>query len=160
MIDPKYLPDPEEGWNQPEVRKPRGTADFINDTWLHRNSPVYVLLPEEYTVLTSKTLKGWLWRLVVRLLRRKSSSVDPLNAMDQEALAAYFDPTAPSESERTMEHYLTIASKWTTPSTPNAAADTTTCGATCDCTEFHSPPKRKPRKHPTKKPAKRSPRSK
>jgi hypothetical protein len=161
MIDPKQLPALDTDWDRPIPKEPRSTADFINDTWLHRNNPVYVLLPEEFQILQSKTLKGWFWRLMLKMIRRKSSAaVNPLSAMDQEALSAFFDPTVPSESERTMAHYLAIASKWATPTTPPAEVDPSACATTCGCTEFHSPPPRKPRKRHTKKPTKKSPRSK
>jgi len=138
--------------------EPRSTADFINDMWDSRKAPIYALRPKELEVLQSRTVRGWFWRLVlglVRYSRPNKFSVHP-DVYDCAAGLANWDCAHTPESERTMEHYLALASKFTpelaaikTPTYPNA----------CDCTEFHQDKIRNPRKRTVKKTPKRKPRT-
>ena len=175
MIDPKMTPDNPAVWLKPDIDEPRSTQDFINHTWLCRHNPVYALRPTELTILRSKTMRGWLWRLVMRVFRYSH----PPNII----LQAYLDSTIPvedtttceptipvedtttcepttPESNCTMEHYLTVARKFTPelnpplpPTNPNS------CGCSCyhDTEKKQRKPKKKGRKKLVKKLVKKSP---
>jgi hypothetical protein len=162
MIDPDMLPADPEAWQKPDISEPRSTEEFINDVWMCRKAPVYALRPKEMEILQSKTFKGWLWRLAMRLLRYSRPTAISIQANLEgtepvNVLAG--DPTAVPESERTMEHYLTIASRWPTlpeadvePSKPDGSVASTLC----DSSDFTPKPSRKPSKRRTTK--KRKPR--
>ena len=138
--------------------EPRSTADFINDVWNSRKAPVYALHPKEIEVLQSKTVRGWFWRLIlslVRYSRPNKFSIQP-DAYDRTTGPANSGCSYNPESERTMEHYLVVASKFT----PELAAiKKPGYPDTCDCTEFHQDKIRNPRKRTAKKTQKPKPRT-
>jgi hypothetical protein len=158
MIDPKQLPNDPDAWVKPDISQPRTTAEFINDTWRSRKSPVYSLRPLEVSVLQSMTLKGWLWRAIVGIIRHKKIS-KWLPCEDKP------DPTFPplgnfvdSEGEKTMSHYIAITEKFhpitaapplPSPERPNDNS------YSCTCLGDAAAPK-KPRKKPRKKTAKKT----
>jgi hypothetical protein len=138
--------------------EPRSTADFINDVWNSRKSPVYALHPKEIEVLQSRTVRGWFWRLIlslVRYSRPNKFSVQP-DAYDCADGLVDGDYAHHPESERTMEHYLAVATKFT----PELAAiKTPSYPDTCGCTEFHQDKIRNPQKRTAKKTQKPKPRT-
>lgn len=163
MIDPTMLPDGPETWLKADISKPRSTQDFINDVWMCRKQPVYALRPTELEILQSHTLKGWLWRFAMRLLRysRPTDLSVQANLEGTSALPGTFagDPSVVTESERSMEHYLTIAAKW--PADPEKVMsapvpDDSAASTLCDSSDFTPRPYRKPAKRRTTK--KRKPR--
>ena len=139
--------------------EPRSTADFINAVWDSRKAPVYALRTKELAILTSKTARGWFWRLVLRLLRYhrtpKWCVVDEADDCYTVAITTYAWGH-PLSSEHTMEHYLALASKFT----PELSAiKQSVYPGACDCTEFHQDRLQKPRKHTGKKTHKRKSRT-
>ena len=163
MIDPKLLPTDLDDWRKPDTSEPRSTEEFINDVWLCRKAPVYSLRPKEMEILQSKTLKGWLWRLAMRMLRYSRPTAISIQANmegtepDPSSVLAG-DPTVMPESERTMAHYLTIARKWPTLPEADVTPPTPTVENIAGSTRYDStffsvkkpkkrrPTKRKPRK--------------
>jgi hypothetical protein len=148
--DVGVYPDP--GAHSP--LEPRSTADFINDVWNSRKAPIYGLHPKEVEILQSQTVRGWLWRLILGLMRysRPNKFSIQTDTYDCAAEMANGKCAHRPESVRTMEHYLALAHKFTPelssikPRTyPNA----------CGCTEFHSDTIRNPRKRTSKKTHKR-----
>jgi hypothetical protein len=95
--------------------EPRSTADFINDVWVSRQSPCYAIRPKEVEVLLSKTARGWFWRLILGLVRysRPSKFSVQTEAYDGAPGLAENGVVHNPESERTMKHYLALASKFT-----------------------------------------------
>jgi hypothetical protein len=158
MIDSKMIPDSPDVWLKPDTDEPRSTQDFINHTWLCRHNPVYALRPTELTILQSKTMRGWLWRLVMKLFRYSRPSDITLQAyMDGPIPVEDITPPVHApESERTMEHYLTVAKKFTPElSPPLPPPDPNSCGCSC-CHEIPpKKPKKKGRKKLVKKPKKK-----
>jgi hypothetical protein len=120
----------------------RSTADFINDMWASRQSPVYVLRPPELKIIGSHTLKGWFWRIVVQVCRYKKTSASRLDTL-QASLGLIGTPeppaTDPVSTERSMRHYLTITKKFT-PERKSVAQNS------CDSSEWHQDAEIKPKK--------------
>lgn len=138
--------------------QPRSTADFINDVWVYRKAPVYALRPKEIEVLQSRTARGWLWRLVLGFLRysRPTKFSVQIEAYDGTVGPANSGCAYNPDSERTMEHYLAVARKFT-PELAKIKAPT--YPGACDCTEFHQDKIRKPQKRTSKKTQKHKPRT-
>lgn len=168
-IDPKEIPALDDNaWDKPDTSRARPTVDFINDLWASRNCPVYSLRPVEFDLLTSPTLKGWLWRLILKAIRRRSWTCLSVQAESARMSAeisgdvlSRFYSSGIEVSDQSMRRYIEIASKWPTlPEPPEPPAESpTTCGSTrCDSSSFTPKPPRKPRKKTTKKPAQRKPR--
>jgi hypothetical protein len=97
--------------------EPRSTADFINDVWESRKDPIYALRIKEIEVLQSGTVRGWVWRMALWLLRysRPTSISVQADLEDTEPTRVFScGPPAELDNERTMKHYLKVARRWPT----------------------------------------------